>query len=209
MKTIILNASPRKKRNTAQLLKYALRGAEAAGAETEYIDLYDLKFSGCRSCLACKKKGIGEPCRCYWKDELSPVLASVYQADRLIIGTPIYYGEPTGMLRCFMERLTFPAMSYNDYSSTMKGKVDVDVILTMNAGEQFFEQKYARSITEYFGPMRFLNGEVRMHPVCDTLQVDDYSKFDMASFDEAHKKAVHDTNFPAELEKAYQLGMGK
>ena len=39
MKAIILNASPRKNWNTAQLLKAAQKGAEEAGAETEYIDL--------------------------------------------------------------------------------------------------------------------------------------------------------------------------
>ena len=41
MKAIVLNASPRKNWNTAQLLKAARQGAEEAGAETEYIDLYD------------------------------------------------------------------------------------------------------------------------------------------------------------------------
>lgn len=56
MKAIILNASPRKNWNTAQLLKSAMDGAKAAGAEVEYIDLYDLNFTGCRSCLLCKKK---------------------------------------------------------------------------------------------------------------------------------------------------------
>ena len=35
MKAIILNASPRKGWNTAQLLKAARQGAEEAGAETE------------------------------------------------------------------------------------------------------------------------------------------------------------------------------
>ena len=50
MKTIIINAGPRKNQNTAMMLKEAQKGAEAAGAETEYIDLYDLNFTGCRSC---------------------------------------------------------------------------------------------------------------------------------------------------------------
>ena len=56
MKAIVLNASPRKNWNTAQLLKAAQKGAEDAGAETEYIDLYDLSFTGCRSCLLCKRQ---------------------------------------------------------------------------------------------------------------------------------------------------------
>lgn len=180
MKTIILNGSPRKNWNTAQLLKEAQRGAESTGAEATYIDLYNLNYNGCRSCLACKRKGIAEPCKCYWKDDLTPVLEKIWQADRLITGSPIYYSEPTGGMRSLLERLTFPAMSYNDYSSVFKGRVDVDIFLTMNAPMQYYKQAYEGRMQEYFAPMRFLNGQVRIFPVCDTLQVKDYSKYDMA-----------------------------
>ena len=89
MKTIILNASPRKNWNTAQLLQSAQKGAESVGALTEYIDLYDLNFTGCRSCLACKRKG-AERNKCYWKDDLSPLIEKILQADSVIIGSPIY-----------------------------------------------------------------------------------------------------------------------
>jgi putative NADPH-quinone reductase len=206
---IIINGSPRKNWNTAQLLKEAQKGAESVGSEVEYIDLYDLKFTGCRSCLACKRKGISEPCKCYWKDELSPVLEKILQADRIIIGSPIYYSEPTGLVRSFLERITFPAMSYSTYQSVFKGKVDVDVFLTMNAPMQFYKQNYERRFQEYFAPFRFLNGQIRLIPVCDTLQVKDYSKYDMASFSEEHKKAVHDAQFPAALEFAFKIGTGE
>ena len=54
MKTIILNGSPRKNWNTALMLKEAGKGAESVGAEVEYIDLFDLSYTGCRSCMACK-----------------------------------------------------------------------------------------------------------------------------------------------------------
>ena len=42
MKTIILNASPRKNQNTAKLLKKKKKGALDAGGEVEYFDLYSL-----------------------------------------------------------------------------------------------------------------------------------------------------------------------
>lgn len=70
MKAIIVNASPRKNWSTAQLLKGAQKGAESAGAGTEYVDLYDLTFTGCRSCLACEAKD-AERCKRYWKDDLT------------------------------------------------------------------------------------------------------------------------------------------
>lgn len=209
MKTIIINGSPRKNWNTAQLLKEAQKGAESVGAEVEYIDLYDLNYNGCRSCLACKRKGIAEPCKCYWKDELSPVLEKIWNADRLITGAPIYYSELSGGFRSFLERLTFPAMSYNDYSSVFKGQVYVDVFLTMNAPLQYYKQAYEHRFQEYFAPFRFLNGQTRLIPVCDTLQVKDYSKYDMAGFSEAHKRAVHDSEFPTMLELAFKVGAGQ
>ena len=208
MKIIILNGSPRKNWNTAQLLKEAQKGAESVGADVEYIDLYDLTYNGCRSCLACKRKGISEPCKCYWKDDLTLVLEKIWRADRLITGSPIYYCEPSGGMRSLLERLTFPAMSYNDYSSVFKGRVDVDVFLTMNVLMQHYKQWYERRMQDYFEPMRFLNGRIRLIPVCDTLQVNDYTKYDMAWFSEEHKRAVHNAEFPKMLEQAFKIGAG-
>ena len=55
MKIIAINGSPRKKFNTAQLIKSASDGAKKAGAVVEIINLYDLdKYTGCISCFGCK-----------------------------------------------------------------------------------------------------------------------------------------------------------
>jgi multimeric flavodoxin WrbA len=208
MKTIILNASPRKNWNTAQLLEEAKKGAEQAGAETEIFNLYNLNFTGCRSCLACKRAGIDEPCKCYWKDEFSPVIDKIYAADRLIIGSPIYYGEPTGVLRQAIERICFPAMSYNTHSSLLNKNMDVAVILTMNVNRDFYEKYYAERIETYFMPFEFLNAKAGIFPVYDTLQVMDYDKYEIKCFSEEHKKTVHAEQFPHDLEMAFQIGKG-
>ncbi len=52
MKALFINGSPRKKFNTAQMLESAMKGAADAGAETEWINLFDYEFTGCRSCFA-------------------------------------------------------------------------------------------------------------------------------------------------------------
>jgi len=208
MKTIILNGSPRRDWNTAQLLKSAQKGAESAGAAVEYFDLYELNFTGCRSCLACKRRGIGEPCKCYYGDELAPVIDRIYQADRLILGSPIYFGEPTGVLRMALERIWFPALSYNTFSSTFRGKLAVDVFLTMNCPEEIYKKAYAAKMEEFFGPFHLLNTAARIHPIWDTVQVSDYSKFDMDGIDGAAKQARHDAEFPAALELACRIGAG-
>ena len=209
MKTVILNGSPRKNWNTAMILKEAQKGAEARGDEVLYVDLYDLNFTGCRSCLACKRAGIEEPCRCYWKDEFSPVLEEIYKADHLILGSPIYFGDPTGVLREALERIVFPALSYNDYSSTFKGKVDVSVFLTMNAPEQYYEQGYRAKMENNFASFGKLNGRIKLYPVCNTLQVNDYSKYEMKGFSEEKKKLSREEQFPRDLELAYKVGAGE
>lgn len=208
MKTIIINASPRKNMNTSQLMKEAQKGAESTGDTVEYIDLYDIVCTGCHSCMACKRKGIEEPCRCYWQDSLSPIVNRIYQSDRLIIGSSIFYDETTSQFRALLERVCFPAMSYNDYTSTFKRKVDVDVFLTMNVNKEYYDANYAEKFKKQFHPFRFLNGETHIHPCCDTMQVKDYSKYDMDAWDGQHKKQVHETQFTIDLEAAFKIGVG-
>lgn len=205
MNTIILNASPRKSWNTAQLLKSAMEGAQSAGAEVEYIDLYDLQFTGCTSCLLCKRKE-AERCRCYWKDDLSPVLDKVFSAGTLLIGTPIYLGRPTSHYFAFMERLHFCSLSYDDYRNYFEGKINVGLFLTMNATKEFYEKLYREKFEAYANELSFLNGEITIYPAYNTLQVKDYSKFSMSGFSESEKKKVREKCFPVDLENAYQLG---
>ena len=205
MKTIILNGSPRKNWNTAMMLKEAQKGAESVGAETEYIDLYDLSFTGCRSCLACKLKD-KERCKCFWKDDLSPVIDRIFSADALIVGSPIYLGDVTSQIHALMERLHFCALSYDDYSNYFTGKVDVGIILTMNAPKAFYSVGYRKKAKEVSEIFKALNGDVEVYACCDTLQVSDYSRFNMASFNEEHKKAMREKQFPNDLKKAFEMG---
>ncbi|MCR5798127.1 MAG: flavodoxin family protein [Eubacterium sp.] len=206
MKTIILNGSPRKNWNTATMLKEAQKGAESIGAETEYIDLYDMSYTGCRSCLACKRKNV-ERCKCFWKDDLSPVLDRIFAADALIIGSPIYLGDITSQVHALIERLHFCALSYDNYSNYFTGKVNVGIILTMNAPKAFYNISYRKKAKEVAQVFKALNGTVELYACCDTLQVSDYSKYNMASFNEEHKKAVREKQFPDDLKKAFSMGV--
>lgn len=204
-KVIILNASPRKNWNTAKLLKSVKDGAENAGADVEYVDLFDLKFTGCRSCLLCKRKGEAG-CKCYWKDDLSPLIDKIYSADALFIGTPIYLGRPTSQYFALIERMHFTALSYEDYSNHFKGKIDVSLFVTMNATKDFYDKLYKDEFEKYGKEWEFLNGEIKVIPSYNTVQVSDYSKFDMGSFSEADKRKYQEENFDNDLKNAYELG---
>ena len=206
MKVMILNGSPRKNWNTAMMLKEAQKGAESVGAETEYIDLYALSYTGCRSCLACKRKN-AERCKCFWKDDLSPVIDRIFAADALIIGSPIYLGDITSQVRALIERLHFCALSYDDYSNYFTGKVNVGIILTMNAPKAVYNIGYRKKAKETAQSFKALNGTVEVYACCDTLQAADYSKFNMAGFNENHKKAVREKQFPEDLKCAFEMGV--
>ncbi|MCH4053886.1 MAG: flavodoxin family protein [Atopobiaceae bacterium] len=204
-KAVVLNASPRKAWNTAKLLKSAAEGARSAGSEVEYIDLYDLDFTGCRSCMLCKRKG-AERCRCYWKDDLSPIVDKVFRSDVLLIGTAIYLGRPTSRYFEVMERLHFCALSYDDYSNYFTGRVNVGFFVSMNASKEFYDGLYKDAFEGYARELQMLNGEVCLYPCHDTLQVADYSKYSMAGFDAEKKQLSREKNFPKDLENAYAIG---
>ena len=107
MKLLAVNGSPRKKWNTAQLLTQVVEGAREAGAEAELVHLVDLKYTGCKSCFACKKIGGLSYGRCVLKDELRPVLDRAHEADVLVLGTPFYICAESAFMRAFEERLWF------------------------------------------------------------------------------------------------------
>ncbi|WP_455537807.1 flavodoxin family protein [Terrisporobacter sp.] len=205
MKTIILNASPRRNSNTAQLLQSAQKGAESVGAETEYINLYDLNFTGCRSCMACKRKG-ADPCKCYWKDDLSPVLERIFEADTILIGSPIYLGDTSSHFHALLERMDFVTLSYNDYSCLFKGKLNVGIFLTMNAPKQYYEEVYRFKLQDQIDAFERFGGSVKVYPCFDTLQVKDYSKYEMGAWNEQNKKEVHEKEFPKNLKDAFNIG---
>ena len=206
MKTIFINASPRKEWNTALMLKEAQRGAEEASAETEYVDLYDLSFTGCRSCLACKRKEADKN-KCYWNDDLSPLIDKILHADAVVIGSPIYLGQPSAGFRALYERLVFCCLSYDGGPGYFKGKVNVGLIYTMNAPRDYYEKNMRPAFegTEHFLGVS-LRGDVKVVAACETLQVDDYSKYNMAAFSETARREGREKRFPKDLEAAHKLG---
>lgn len=206
MKAIAINGSPRKGWNTENLLKEALRGAESVGAETKLVQLYDLNYTGCKSCFGCKRKGM-ESCHCVLKDDLTAVLEEIHEADAIFLGSPIYFGSLTGHMVSFLERLEFPLLSYDDYNRRLfDGKINVAFFYTMNAPEEYYKNVMGQSLQLHPEILQRLGGSVETYASCDTYQFNDYSKYHAGVFDEAHKRKVRETQFPKDMEAAYEIG---
>ncbi len=123
MNVIAVNGSPRKDWNTGTMLRSAMEGAESVGARTRLVHLYDLTYRGCTSCFSCKRKGNSTNGLCAMRDDLRDVLAEVLECDVLLLGSPIYFGDVTGEMRSFLERLLFPNISYDEFGrSTFPGR---------------------------------------------------------------------------------------
>jgi multimeric flavodoxin WrbA len=208
MKVIAINGSPRKNWNTHILLNKALEGAHADGAQTELSNLYDLDYKGCISCLACKVKNGKNLGHCAVHDGLKPVLDAIHLCDGFILGSPIYFGDVTAMMRAFWERLIFQYLSYDDYTKPFfKGTKKTAFIYTMNASESFFHKiGYTNTFKTYENTLQMYFGNAVHMVSTETLQVTDYSKYHMASFNEAERKKRREENFPHDCEKAYELG---
>jgi len=212
-KVIILNASPRKNFNTAKLLKEAQKGAESKGAETEYFNLYDYNFLGCRSCFACQRKGSTTDGVCAIKDDIRPILEKCINADAIIIGSPVYFSYPTGVFRSFSERLLFANHTYmvDKEKGGLKRRLDkiipTGIIYTMNCPEELAKKiNYDVILDESVNSYNHIMGYAEGLYSYDTTQFIDFSKYNCDLFDEQHKKEVQETQFPKDLENAFNLG---
>jgi NAD(P)H-dependent FMN reductase len=204
MKIVAINTSPRSNWNTAQLVKEAARGAESAGAEVQYFDLYKQeKFTGCISCFGCKKEEYKGHCVC--RDGLTPVLDAIRRADGLIIGSPNYLSELTASFRALYERLIFQNLTYTiEKPCCNERPIPVLLIMTSNAPDNMYLdmlKNYQQVLSAFVGPTEiFVSGE--------TLQLKDYSKTDWpwTLFDPEAKRKRYETVFPEECQKAFEMG---
>lgn len=202
-KIIAVNAGPRMGWNTETLITEASKGAESAGAEVKRYDLFRLeKYTGCISCFGCKKEKFKGHCIC--RDGLTPVLDDIRTADGLIIGSPNYLGELTASFRALYERLVFQNLTYSmDPMCCNENMIPVLLIMTSNAPDYSYQtllQNYQQTMSRFVGPTKvFVSG--------DTLQLKDYSKTDWPWYFNAEAKYKrHETVFPEECRKAYEMG---
>jgi len=210
MKVMVFNGSPRKKKwNTVTLLNNALQGAQSTGAETELVQLYDIEFSGCISCFSCKRLSRKKDGVCSVKDDLTPVLDRVKQADALVIGSPVYYGAESAATRAFIERLCFPYLKYSkDAGSLFPRRINTAMIYTMNAPDHILQRiGYDRmfAMTQMTLGMHF--GACELLLSTDTLQYSDYDKYEAEAFDKNAKRQRHTKVFPDDCTRAFALGV--
>ena len=203
-KIIIIDGGPRKNFNTASMLQKFADGAGSVSEDIEVktVRLYGLDYKGCMSCMACKIKGKASNV-CKFRDALTPVLEDIADADGLVLGSPIYFGDVTGQMRTFLERLTFPWLSYNDYSMTAPKRMPVVLVETMNGTPE-------RNNSQGYGSMEYCIKSALREPerliAYNTYQVKNYDRYELAGFSEEAKRNYRDTHWEEDLNHAFEAG---
>lgn len=89
MSILFINSSPNKNGNTAKVAAELL-----SGREYETLNLTDYKIYG-----------YGQQ---FEDDQFMEVIEKIRQADTIVIGSPLYWHNLSGILRCFLDRTYGP-----------------------------------------------------------------------------------------------------
>ena len=127
----------------------------------------------------------------------------------MILGSPVYFGDISGQMRSFFERLVFPYFTYLEkVDSLAPRKFPVATIYDMNVPQDSPLVEYYETVFDAFE--QYLHGvfsKGERLTVYDTYQFKDYSKYANDVFDADLKKESLENQFPKDLKAAYQLGV--
>ena len=104
MKITIYYGSIHKKRgNTYVIIDEFAEGAREAGAEVEVILLAEKEINHCIACLKCWTK---TPGKCAYQDDMAELLEKFMKSDIVVMATPVYGHNVTGIMKTFLDRMT-------------------------------------------------------------------------------------------------------
>lgn len=110
MKIVILQGSPNKKGSTSILIENFLQGAQAAGHQTEVLDVCHANIHPCTGCIQCGYEG-----PCIQKDDVEIIRHKLLRADMVVLATPLYYYGMSAQLKTVIDRFCAYNSSLNSH----------------------------------------------------------------------------------------------
>lgn len=123
MKVLMINGSPHEKGCTYTALSEIKSTLTRHGIESEILYLGKQPVAGCIACGKCFETGA-----CVFQDQVNKVSAYLDTIDAIVIGSPVYYGGPSGQLTAFLDRLFYCN------GSRMYGKLGASVVSCRRGG---------------------------------------------------------------------------
>lgn len=92
LKVLLVNGSPHRSGNTFTALSEVAKMLKEEDIKTEIIHIGNRPVQGCIGCYKCREKG-----GCIFQDETYLTLREkLAEANGIIIGSPVYFGGPSG-----------------------------------------------------------------------------------------------------------------
>ena len=125
MRVLIINGSPRQKGNTSIALTEIAKQLEKLGIESEIVWIGNKPVRGCIACNTCKDK----PGACVFDDDVcNGISAKMNSSDALIVGSPVYWGQPNGAVLSIIQR------AFYSNGSAFRGKPAAAVAVCRRGG---------------------------------------------------------------------------
>jgi multimeric flavodoxin WrbA len=122
MNALIINGSSHKNGTTKRALNEVRVVLENQGIECRVYDL-NSNTRGCMACGICKRTG-----KCIIDDDVNRLAELFEESDALIIGSPVYYASPNGILLSLLDRL------FHSTSFDKRMKVGASVVVARRGG---------------------------------------------------------------------------
>lgn len=106
-RVLLINGSPRTDGNTFCCLKEIEATLKKHNIESELLQIGRQPVRMCINCGGCRQNA-GKGC-VFDDDMCSEIIQKMAIADALIVGTPVYYGQPNGAILALMQRLFYSA----------------------------------------------------------------------------------------------------
>ena len=106
MKVLLVNGSPNREGCTFTALSEVASALEKNGVETEIFQIGTNPVRGCLGCAKCRDVG-----KCVFDDDIANDLAArILAADGLVVGSPVYFSGPNGVLCALLDRVFYSSM---------------------------------------------------------------------------------------------------
>ena len=99
MKIVIINGSPRTDGLTATVLLGISNTLTEHNVDVSYYDLGRLTMTQCLGCCSCYKTG-----HCVIDDDAEKISREITDADGLVLGTPTYASNVSGLMKVLIDR---------------------------------------------------------------------------------------------------------
>ncbi len=102
MYVVAFNGSGRKDGNTAMMIAEAFKPLQAAGIETEMVQLAGNTIRGCTACYKCVEN---QDKRCViGNDIVNDCIEKMIEADGIILASPTYFADVSAELKALIDR---------------------------------------------------------------------------------------------------------